>query len=81
MIGAFRRIVPCELLGRGEFRAAEPVIHTWRCLAVYSEGSAGAGYLVSQRILIKFSTDSNSASLVNTVALRCWAVAMQKASA
>ena len=38
-------------------------------------------YLVSQRILIRRSTDSNSGSPVKTVASRRWAVATQKASA
>ena len=64
----------------GKFRAAEPL----SARIVYPEGPAkisGAGYLVIQRILIRFLTASNSESLVNTVASRRWAVAMQKASA
>ncbi len=43
--------------------------------------SKARDYLVSQRILIRRSTDSNSGSLVKTVASRRWAVATQKASA
>jgi len=38
-------------------------------------------YVVSQRILMRRSTDSNSGSSVKTVASRRWAAAMQKASA
>ena len=38
-------------------------------------------YLVSQRILMRRSTDSNSGSPVKTVASTRWAVATQKASA
>jgi hypothetical protein len=38
-------------------------------------------YLVSQRILMRRSTDSNSGSPVKTVASSRWAVAMQNASA
>ena len=48
---------------------------------IVSRRPPGADYLVSQRILIRFSTDSNSGSSVNTVASRRRAVAMQKASA
>ena len=43
--------------------------------------SKNRDYLVSQRILIKFSTDSNSGSPVKTVASSRWAVATQNASA
>lgn len=43
--------------------------------------SKNRDYLVSQRILMRRSTDSNSGSLVKTVASRRWAVATQKASA
>ena len=38
-------------------------------------------YFVSQRILRRCWTERNSGSLVKTVALSCWAVAMQNASA
>ena len=43
--------------------------------------SKNQAYLVSQRILMRRSTDSNSGSPVKTVASSRWAVATQNASA
>lgn len=43
--------------------------------------SKNRAYLVSQRILMRRSTDSNSGSPVKTVASSRWAVATQNASA
>jgi hypothetical protein len=65
----------CPSGGRSEYVIAAKLI-VW-----FVEIGQKSDYLVSQRILMRDSTDSNSGSLVKTVASTRWAVAAQKASA
>jgi hypothetical protein len=83
---AFRRIgchAGCREAESCELRSVCPYTAVFQPFV--PEGSEKIGrsgpYLVSQRILMRRLTDSNSGSLVRTAASRRWAVATQNASA